>query len=134
MTERITTAGVWIEKGRVFVGRRKGGRYAGFWEFPGGKHRWGETPQETLRREFKEELGLDIQVGEQIFSFEFANEDALYHLKVYLVEGPPDARPSFQAHSEHLWADAAALEALPLAPSDRACLPAVEKALSASLR
>lgn len=130
--ERITTSGIWIEDGKVLVGRRRTGRFAGSWEFPGGKHRWGETEEETLKREFQEELGLRIKVGRRIFCHDFSNEDALYHLRVYLVEGPRGAAPSFQAHSEYLWADAATLEALPLVPSDRACLKAVAEAMEAA--
>lgn len=47
---------------RVLLARRPEGRHmAGLWEFPGGKVKAGETPQEAIIRELKEELGIDVQ-------------------------------------------------------------------------
>lgn len=52
--------------GRYLITRRVKGHLEGFWEFPGGKVRPGETLPECLRREVKEELGVEITVGEKI--------------------------------------------------------------------
>jgi A/G-specific adenine glycosylase len=54
-------------RGRKFlVARRKEeGLLGGLWEFPGGKIRRGETAQEALAREFREEVGVEIAVGEK---------------------------------------------------------------------
>ena len=81
MVERITTAGIAIKDGKVFVAHRiEGGALSGMWEFPGGKNRYGESEEDTLRREYLEELGIDIEVGELFTSFDFTNKDKLYHL------------------------------------------------------
>lgn len=51
-------------QGKVLVGQRpEGGSLARSWEFPGGKIELGESPQEALKRELKEELGIDAEIG-----------------------------------------------------------------------
>ncbi len=52
--------------GRYLITRRVKGHLEGFWEFPGGKAKRGESLPECLRREVKEELGVEISVGEKI--------------------------------------------------------------------
>ena len=52
--------------GRYLITRRTKGHLEGFWEFPGGKVRPGETLPDCLRREVREELGVEISVGEKI--------------------------------------------------------------------
>jgi len=51
-------------RGRILLARRTEGRdLAGLWEFPGGKREPDETPEETLARELREELGIEVEVG-----------------------------------------------------------------------
>jgi len=51
--------------GRVLIARRsKGMTRAGYWEFPGGKLKPGETPESGIRREIEEELQMQIEVAE----------------------------------------------------------------------
>ncbi len=67
--------------GRLLVQRRaENGLLGGLWEFPGGKIEGGETPGEACAREFREELGVEVAVGERV-----ARVDHAYtHFKVTL--------------------------------------------------
>ena len=66
--------------GRVFATARGYGEYKGWWEFPGGKIEAGETPEEALRREIREELTATISVGELIKTVEYDYEK--FHLSM----------------------------------------------------
>ena len=57
-------AGLLKRQGKVLVGQRpEGSSLPGAWEFPGGKIELGESPEEALARELKEELGVDAEIG-----------------------------------------------------------------------
>ena len=65
----ITAVGAVIEDdGRLLVcQRRRGDAFELKWEFPGGKVQPGEEPRKALQRELREELGVESEIGEEIY-------------------------------------------------------------------
>lgn len=64
-------AGVIKEGNKIFATQRGYGDFKGGWEFPGGKMEPGETPQQALARELKEELTVDVNVGDFICTVDY---------------------------------------------------------------
>lgn len=119
MDERQTTAGIAIKDGKVLVAKRaKGGSISEMWEFPGGKNRYGETIEDTLKREWQEELGVDVSVGEKLLQIDFVNKDTSYHLMCHIVE-PLSENFQLLFHQEIRWAGREELEALEFGGSDK---------------
>ena len=64
-------AAVIRDKDKIFATARGYGEFKGQWEFPGGKIEAGETPQQALVREIKEELEATVKVGDLIDTIEY---------------------------------------------------------------
>ena len=69
-TVRVVAA-IIIENGKVFATQRGYGEFKDGWEFPGGKIEPGETPEEAILREIKEELDTEVEVIELLDTVEY---------------------------------------------------------------
>jgi len=79
------SAGLVFREGRLLITQRpEGGHLAGLWEFPGGKREAGETFEECLRRELREELGIEVEVGERVESLTHRYEERTVQLEFFL--------------------------------------------------
>ena len=74
-------AAVICREGRIFATQRGYGDWKGWWEFPGGKMEVGETPEEALRREIREELSAEISIGELLCTVEY--DYPTFHLTMH---------------------------------------------------
>lgn len=79
--------------GRVLLAQRlPGGPHGGLWEFPGGKVEAGESPEAALRREIREELGVEVEVGGTLLAVDHDYPHVRIRLSAYsctLVDGVP---------------------------------------------
>lgn len=69
-TVRVVAA-IILHNGKIFATQRGYGEFKDGWEFPGGKIEPGETPQEALTREIREELDMEIEVGDLLETVEY---------------------------------------------------------------
>ena len=78
----VKVAAAIIQKGnQVFATQRGYGDFKDGWEFPGGKIEPGETPEEALVREIKEELDTEISIRKLIYVVEY--DYSQFHLTMY---------------------------------------------------
>jgi 8-oxo-dGTP diphosphatase len=122
----LSVAGIVIEGKRVLIARRlPGGDLGGKWEFPGGKAEEGESPQEALIREYDEEFGVSVRVGDFLGESSFERRGQRRLLGAYRVE-PLSKEFHLADHAEWRWASLEEIGALDFAPSDRGLLPLLQ--------
>ena len=113
------TAAVIKQDGKLLIARRpEKGLLGGLWEFPGGKVEEGENLSEALIREIREELGVEIAVGEPCGVYRHAYTH--FHIQLHafyceLISGQPQALEA----SEIRWVEPAELSAYPMGKVDR---------------
>jgi A/G-specific adenine glycosylase len=100
------------EDGRYLIQKRPPrGLLAGLWEFPGGKREKGETLEEALRREMKEELGVDVESASPLITVSHAYTK--YQVKLHAFACRLTRRPHLKPDNQR-WAGLKELESLPV--------------------
>lgn len=122
--EVFVVAGAIVKDGKVFAAQRGNkGKTAFKYEFPGGKIEPGETPEQALARELREELSINVEVHELITAIVDEYEDIILHIDTYrctLISGTP----ILSEHIAMAWSNKEELDNLEFSPADK---PTLEK-------
>ena len=112
----------------IFATQRGYGEFKDGWEFPGGKIEEGETPQEALKREIREELDTEISVGELIDTIEY--DYPAFHLSMdcfwcEIVKGDL----VLKEHKTARWLDSKSINDVEWLPADITLVEKIKRAL-----
>ena len=121
------SAGVIRKKNKILIGRRAPHeRASGLWEFPGGKMEQGETPEECLKRELMEELGIKADIGTLFTKYEYKYPNVTYQLYFYFVDNF-SGKLKYSAHDKLEWVSIDEFTKYDFLPGDQPVLDLLSK-------
>ena len=103
---------------RYFATQRGYGDYKDFWEFPGGKMENGETPEQALARELKEELAIDVDVGGFLCTVEHDYPEFHLTMHCYFCTITGGKSPELLEHEAARWLGPGELDSVNWLPAD----------------
>lgn len=117
-------AAVIMKEGKVFATQRGYGEFKDGWEFPGGKVEAGESPEEALCREIREELEVEVNVGDLIDTIEYDYPAFHLSMKCYActIAG---GSPHLLEHEAARWLSADQLDSVAWLPADITLIPKI---------
>ena len=117
MKQIEVVAAIIRKEDKVFATQRGYGEWKDWWEFPGGKMEAGETPEEALKREIREELSAEISVDKFLCTVEY--DYPAFHLAMhcYLCSLVTDAL-HLNEHEAARWLTMAELDSVKWLPAD----------------
>jgi 8-oxo-dGTP diphosphatase len=114
----MVTAAILEKEGRFIIAQRKSSDHlSGKWEFPGGKIEYGETPEECLARELKEEFNIDVTIGEFLGSNVHHYDHISIELMAYRASWIGGAI-TMNDHKAYRWVTVDQLSKFDFAPAD----------------
>ena len=117
-TVRVVAAVIYDSLRRVLVAERPAGKsLAGCWEFPGGKVEEGESGEAALRRELREELGVQASALRPVFELKHEYPERHVDLSVWVVDAYSGVPAGLEGQSLR-WESPAALRSIALLPAD----------------
>ena len=121
-------AAVIRSEGRVFATQRGYGDFKDWWEFPGGKIEPGETAEEALAREIREELSAEITVERLLKTVDW--DYPAFHLTLHcFLCSLSSEEMSLNEHEAAKWLDAESIYSVKWLPADEDVLPLIAKEL-----
>ena len=105
----------------LLMRRAPGEKFEGRWEFPGGKIEPGESPEECLRRELFEELGIEASIGPFFAENIYDYPGGRIRLLVYFATAPLDSL-EFRVHDALVWVSPDQIHSFGVLPADVAIL------------
>lgn len=111
--------------GRVFATQRGYGEWKDWWEFPGGKMEVGETAEQALRREIREELAAEIEVGELLHTINY--DYPAFHLTMHCFMCRLQGRVTLLEHEAAKWLAPAELNSVRWLPADEEIIDILSK-------
>lgn len=116
--KQIEVVAAVIRRGdKVFATQRGYGEWKDWWEFPGGKTEAGETPEEALKREIREELSTEISVDEFLCTVEYDYPEFHLTMHCYLCTLLTEAL-HLNEHEAACWLSAGELDGVKWLPAD----------------
>ena len=126
-TIRVVAA-VIVSEGKVFATQRGYGEFKDGWEFPGGKIEAGETPEEALAREIREELDIEINVGEFIDTIEYDYPN--FHLSMDCFWcSIKNGKLTLKEHEAAKWLNLQTIDSVEWLPADITLIDKIKKRL-----
>jgi len=123
----VVAAALFDRAGRVLIAQRPAGKaLAGRWEFPGGKVDVGESEHHALRRELREELGIEVLAARPFMRLAHAYEDRDVELSLWIVERFAGEPRSLDAQRLK-WVSPAALAAEDILEADQPFITALRE-------
>lgn len=126
------SAAVIHRDGKIFATQRGYGEYKGKWEFPGGKREEGESGEEALYREIREELDSKVKIEKLICTTDYDYPTFHLTMDVYLstlIEG----KLTLLEHEDAQWVSLDSIDNLDWLPADWSVIDEIKKHFSDSL-